>query len=481
MELEIKNTDKFETGAFILNQTRVSYYPFENTASVFLTQENNSTLKEEILKLIRESNEVLKICSFIITDREIFEAILNKAQNSNTTIFILTQLDPSKLTNSISLLDFLTEEEIKDNPSQNHLKYIKSLYDNGVHVRASVSAHAKFIIADRHIGFITSANLTTPSLTFNTESGVYLDDITSKQLDMLFDVIFQKGTLYRQFISSSKKNKMLVVQSEVRIQKEILPDSSLSNLRFTYENETNNLYDEIIDIVNGANEYLYISTYSIVGLSTIAEFTQAIMEANSRGINIYLFCRGMNYRHDHLIGSAYLDSLGCEIYADMFNHSKGIINEKKGLIFTANIDGNHGLRNGFEVGYLLNETQRIEFLEFHKYLITISYFKFVSKPSREDLFNTYSTYETIKNIKVPKLPNEITIIVNSDIKINEKELIEQPLFYGISKNEEYIIVGNTYFKCKKTDDKFQITKKDCPRFDLEKYILKYSNLKIMHN
>jgi hypothetical protein len=478
---EIKNTDNFETGAFILNNARVSYYPFENTSSVFLTQENNLTLKKEIIKLIIESRDVLKICSFIITDREIFEAILNKAQNSNTTIFILTQLDRSKITNSISLLDFLTEEEIKENLSQTHLKFIKILYDNGVHVRASVSAHAKFIIADRNTGFINSANLTTPSLNFNTESGVYLDGESSKQLDILFDVIFQKGTQFRQFISSSKKNKMLVVQSEVKIQKEILPDSSLSNLRYTYENETNNLYDEIINIINEANEYLYISTYCIVGLSTIVECTQAIKAANSRGVNIYLFCRGMNYRNDHLIGSANLNSLGCEIYADMFNHSKGIINEKKGLIFTANIDGNHGLKNGFEVGYILNEKQRIDFLKFHKYLITISFFKFVSNPSRENLFNTYSTYETIKSINAPKLPNEITIIVNSDIKINEKELIEKPLFYGISKNEEYIIAGNTYFKCKRIDDKFQIFKKDCPRFDLEKYILKYSNLKIIHD
>ena len=49
-----------------------------------------------------------------------------------------------------------------------------------------------------------------------------------------------------------------------------------------------------------------------------------------------------------------------EFFADLFNHSKGVINEKKGLIFTANIDGFHGLRNGFEVGYILQEKQRIE-------------------------------------------------------------------------------------------------------------------------
>ena len=101
--------------------------------------------------------------------------------------------------------------------------------DNGVHIRASISVHAKFIVSDRVLGFITSANLTNGSLTINTESGVYLDVKSSTELDILFDVIFQRGTNYRQFLGSVKEHKMLVVQSNIRMQKEILPlDSSSS-------------------------------------------------------------------------------------------------------------------------------------------------------------------------------------------------------------------------------------------------------------
>ncbi|MBX9850748.1 MAG: hypothetical protein K2X86_03215, partial [Cytophagaceae bacterium] len=404
MELNIKHTDSFASGAYILNKNRIPYSSFKECSTVFLTQENNTILKNEILKLINDSKDVLKICSFIITDKEVFDAILNKAQTTNTAIFVLTQLDQNKLINSFSLLDFLTEEEIKENTSQTHLKHIKKLFDNGVHVRASISAHAKFIVSDRKIGFITSANLTTPSLTFNTESGVYLDENDTLELDKLFDVIFQRGTGYRQFISSSKKNKMFVVQAEVKIDKDLLPNPTLSNLRYTYENETNNLFDEIIKIINEASEYLYISTYSIVGLTSINEFTQAISTANSRGVKIRLFCRGMNYRNDHLIGSSILHSKGCEIFADIFNHSKGIINENSGLIFTANIDGNHGLKNGFEIGYILNENQRLEFLEIHKHLIETGYYIYQSEPTRQELFQTYLTYELAKGINSPLFP-----------------------------------------------------------------------------
>lgn len=481
MEVNIKHTDSFGSGAYILNENRTPYSAFKDCSSVFLTQENNTILKDEILKLITESKDVLKICSFIITDKEIFDAVLNKTQTSNTAIFVLTQLDQNKLTNSSTLLDYLTEEEIKENPSQTHLKFIKKLFDNGVHVRASLSAHAKFIVSDRKAGFITSANLTTPSLTFNTESGVYLDEKNALELDKLFDVIFQRGTGYRQFISSHKKNKMFIVQAEVKIDKVLLPNPSESNLRYTYENETNNLFDEIIKIINDAEEYLYISTYSIVGLSSLNEFTQAIETANRREVKINLFCRGMNYRNDHLIGSDILHSKGCEIFADMFNHSKGIINEKSGLIFTANIDGNHGLKNGFEVGCILSEIQRLEFLEIHKHLIETGYYIYQSKPSRMELFQTYLNYEKTKGINPPTFPNDLIVTIKNGLNVNENELAKQPLFYGKSKDAEYLIAGNSYYKCKFKENTFMIIEKENPRFDLEKYILKYSNLKVIFN
>ena len=84
----------------------------------------------------------------------------------------------------------------------------------------------------------------------------------------------------------------------------------------------------------------------------------------------------MNYRNDHLTGSQLLSLAGCKIFADLFNHSKGVINEKRGMIFTANIDGFHGLKNGFEVGYVLQEKQRIEFLNIHSDLIKSAYYIF---------------------------------------------------------------------------------------------------------
>lgn len=478
MELVLRNTDTLNSGVFVLNENKREYTPFLGYKHIFLTQEGNIALKKEILKLISDATSVLKICSFIITDKEIFNAILNKAKETPVAIFILTQLDSTKLENSLSLADFITEEELKENPARTHLKYIKLLYDNGIHVRASLSAHSKFIVADRTVGFITSANFTTPSLTFNTESGAYLDEKSSKDLDKLFDVIFLQGTTYKQFLGTKKKGKILVVQSEVNIDSYLLPKSELSDLRYTCENLSNNLLDEIISVIEEANEYLYLSTYSIVGLNSLEELFQSIYRIIKKGVSVYIFCRGMNYRNDHLEGVSKLSEIGCKVYADVYNHSKGVINEKAGLIFTANIDGNHGLNNGFEVGSVLNESQRKEFLDFHKKLIETSFYEFKNTPTRNELFVTYIAYEHEKGLNAPLLPQNAVVSYKSTLNVNLEELKSSIIFYGKSKESEYLIVGNSYYKCNLKGNNIFLLEKTAPRFDIERYVYKFFELKI---
>ena len=40
------------------------------------------------------------------------------------------------------------------------------------------------------------------------------------------------------------------------------------------------------------------------------------------------------------------------------NHSKCVLSENQGVIFSANIDGKNGLLSGFEIGCILTEEQR---------------------------------------------------------------------------------------------------------------------------
>lgn len=476
MIINIKHTDILETGAFLINENAEVYKNYSNNESIFITQNNNVSLKEEIIKIINNSTTVLKICSFIITDKEIFDLILEKSINTNVSIFILTQLDKSKLNNLTSLSDFLTEEEVTDKTSSIHLSNIKKLRDNGVHVRASESAHAKFIIADREFGFVMSANLTTPSLNENTESSVYLDKTSSKELDKLFDIIYIKGTNFSGFADSSKKGKMMVNYTQVNYAFDNLPKATDSNLRFTYLDITTNLLEEIINTIDSANEYVYLSTYSIVGLQHIKKLIDTLEKAVKRGVKVFLFCRGMNYRNDHLSGSEVLARIGCEIYGNFDNHSKGIISENEGLIFTANIDGNHGLINGFEVGCKLDEKQREDFLDFHKYLINHSNYIYKIAPQRMELIKTYINYEKYKKISPPLIPQDLIVKAKTGINVEKDDFVKLPIFYGISDKNTHLTVGNYTYDCVFEGNTFTIVKKQYFQFNREKYFLKFFNL-----
>lgn len=475
MNISIDKNEVLNSGAFILNSEKSIYTPFINQ-NIFLTQEGSITLKVQILKIIKECKEVLKICSFIITDEEIFEALLDKAKNTDCAIFFLTQLDENKLKSLISLKDFITEEEITGDSGNIHINYIKELYDCGVHVRASKSAHSKFIIKDRNVGLLMSANLTMPSLSFNTESGVYLDTISTIELDRLFDVIFQSGTNYKGFLGTKKKNKMLVVENKIDIRREYLPEFKKSNLRYTYETESNSLLEEIIGIIDSAEEYIYLSSYSIVQVQALNGFMDSLHSAIKRRVKITVFCRGMNYRNDHLKGCSLLREAGCTIYADIFNHSKGIINEKKGMIFTANIDGKHGLHSGFEVGYILDENQRNELLSFNKNLIDSAFYYYCKTPTREQLINTYIEYEKKRGINAPIFPETLTITVKKDSYIDLTKITGEIFFYGRLGEEEFFITGDNYYNCNFKEGYFHIGVSVSPKYNIEKYIVKSKNI-----
>lgn len=474
MEPMILSSDKFSTGVFLLNENRKEYVPFKETKYLFLTQENNCSLKDEIISIIKQSTKVLKICSFIVTDKEVFQALMEKAKENSVAIFILTQLDQNKLYSS----SMLTEEELFENPSQSHLDCIKKLYDQGVHVRASTTAHAKFIISDREIAFFTSANLTTPSLSLNTESGLYLEKPEVESLDMLFDVIFQKGTLYKKYLTANKK-KQFIIQSEDIIDPQWLPDVEKSKLKYTYEILTNSLYKEILRIILNADKYIFISSYSIVNLEALPEFVEAIKKAKSKKVEIFIFCRGMNYRPDHLKACEKLAKYGCMIFGDFYNHSKGIINEKEGLIFTANIDGNHGLKNGFEIGVLLNQSQREEFLKFHEYLISTSIYKYELSPVRIEFFKTYSIYEKMKKQSPPLFPDTVVIRLNRKDMVDIDLFKTNPIFLSVTKSSEsYLFVGENVFGCTRNQEVFTITEKLKYRVSGETYLIKYKQLQI---
>lgn len=466
-----------EGNSFLKNENACAYAPMRNASTLYLIQKENSSLKKELLRIIDSAKDVIKICSFLITDKELFQAIINKAKSTTCSIFILTHLSEDKF--SLKDLGELTQEDKDEiNP---HFNNICELHRNGVFIRAAKNLHAKFVSVDRNKAFITSANLTSPSLSFNTESGFYLNTRSAEKLDQLFDVIYQRGANYIEFnISSNNSDVVYVTEVEDNVQVNYLPKSDQSELRFTYNDLDNSLLKEIINVLDSSQEYVFISSYSIVHLNKLPEFISAIKRCIARQVSIHIFCRGMNYRSDHLQGAELLSNLGCKLYGDYYNHSKGIVNERKGMIFTANLDGKHGLTSGFEIGYILEEDQRKEFETLHRRLINQSFYTFKKNFSFNELFKTYDMYEKEKKIIHPFGYKIKQIIIPSQYSSLVELLSNNIAFIKLMGNQYFISCNNKSYSCKFIESNCYIEKENKlgNESKYQSYIFKFNQLKI---
>lgn len=465
-------------GGYFIYQNEISKSLYIEKDGIKVTLKDTQSIKESIIQLIRTAKNSIKLCSFIISDPDIYLELNEVLNDRQVAVFILTQLDNSKM-----LTSFLSEEEISENFNQNHIDYISKLYTNGAHIRAAKSAHAKFIMTDDEEALLMSANITPPSLNENPESGILLEDTESKEsLKKLFDIIFQYGTEYTKFKAASKDKQFIVSRDSV-IKPEWLKDISNSNIKFTWGGFDQSLYFELIKLINNGNPNgkITISTYSVVGLENIPELIDAIKDYLQSGGKVVLFCRGMNYRSDHLKNCTILSELGVEIYGDLFNHSKGLVNDQSGFLFTANIDGNHGLINGFEVGCLLENSQKDSLESFIEWQIENAPYKFELNPSKDDFFRTYKFYVISKGISSIKLPENIMFNISNPRL--EFELNNYPIYVLLNSSKEVknINVGNSFYSVKMVGNEIDILEPTYRVFGMETYLLQSRDITIKVN
>lgn len=469
--------EKKYTGGYFIKQDVINPLPYQSINGLFVTNEFEQSIKYKILDLIESSKLSIKLCSFIVSDPEIYSALMDKLKTSEVAIFILTQLDENKLSTS------LLSEDLSVNFNQKHIDYIGRLYENGAHVRAAKSAHAKFIISDNNYALIMSANITPPSLNSNPESAMLIDekdDIYS--IVELYDIIYQYGTEFTKFKNASK-TKQFIVSRDIVVKNEWFNELSKNKVKFTWAESNRSLYLTMIDKINNANtdQPLLISTYSVVGLGNIPEFTEALSAFIQKGGTIKLFCRGMNYRADHLKNCQILAEIGVQIYGDLLNHSKGIVSSNSGILFTANIDGNHGLINGFEIGLVLNKDKLEKVTKLIQWQINNAPYKFILNPYKREYIETYNYYIKAKGI-TPTLISPISTFIVNTVDA-ENELIKYPtfLFFDKSNKLKFISVNDSYYRVRHENNTVYLEQKVNRVVGMDSYLFTIEDIRITIN
>jgi len=342
-----------------------------------------------------------------------------------------------------------------------------------------------------------SANLTEPSLNENKvglppnpESGLRITNAEEvKIIERIFDSIFLYGTEYRRFVNLSDKTQ-LIDKKDVDISLRDFPITDTSVV-WTYEDMNNLIYRKLCSLVLEAEKEILLSTYSFVGLEKLSELISNInLFIGEKKGSIRAFCRAMNHRIDHLKACSLLNKAGVEIYGDMFNHSKGIsIDNKSGMIFTANIDGNHGLINGFEIGYSLdhNHNSFDKFDSFLKYQINSAPFQFTESPLKKDLFEFYQFWYERKKITPTFFPESFTLKFRANAQFTNsfiEGIISHPIYYARinSTDKEFIFeVNGKFYRVSELNTNTYELKNERNKGDSfpgEKYLLFYDKINL---
>lgn len=493
MDSRIVDKGNFRGGYFINNEN-LSMGEYLPGKDFVVTHKNSTALLKAILSIISNAQHYIKVCSFIVDNQDVVQALKSKMKSDCISVFILTAVNSDNIKSHI-----LDEDEDIQFSKSRHFEFIDELSRAGAHVRASSSAHAKFIIADGTSSFLMTANLTDPSLIKNEngcdpndESGVFIQKNADKiALEKLFDCVFLYGTEFKKFVNMGG-NTQLIHRGEIDIMATDIPPES-PNTVWTYENYGSHIYNNIVGFITSATQSINMSTYCVKELNNLSEFIHAIESIIKKGnTTVKLFCRAMNHRDDHLAACQKLSEMGVEIYGDVYNHSKGIsIDDRSGMIFTANLDGKHGLKNGFEVGYKLEDNGEIfeSFNSFLKHQINIAPFKFKLSPSKTELFDFYrKLYDDKGKIYSGSLPAYLEIGYKKRTSFAQefKDDIERyPIFYsqktvGDKCEVKFEMKGNTYLLDQLKPGSFEVKKK-LPyeeRISGEKYLLFYKAINL---
>ena len=325
-----------------------------------INDKNRHELTDSIIETIRGAQQYIKTGNFLFQDENIISE-LREALNRGVAVFILS--------NTPELERDLAKNS-DDKEVNMHLVNLKKLHRRGAHCRSLDDLHAKFIISDGVRGLLMSANFAPTSLENNIETGLLLDAPELKELEYTFDILYINSDTYLQ--ESDERHQSIRAKSPVS-RSAFDKDHITSRLRLTVAQNVDvdedsprvtnlrycnvhTIYEDIVRIIDRAQDYLYIVTWHFKALKQLPEFVDAVKRAIDRGVWVFLYSNTgqLNFSHDESLRQiAFLESIGCKSKGDDSNHSKCVISESEGIVFTANIDGIHGMKTGFEVGCAL--------------------------------------------------------------------------------------------------------------------------------
>ena len=357
-----------------------------NTETLMCTHPKNPAILQTMIDMITSAKHSVLLFNWMLNHPDIEKSLVAAANRLNGRVHVLTTL-------GTSIFSRYSDEE----QAEKDLLRLQNLAGNGVYIRLHPESHAKFLIVDDEL-LITSANIVKTSLEENIETGIRVNDAnTVRYLHAFFSYIWLHEA--NQHIRPSKNDPRLGnpwSQSST-------PDAPVAsaNAIWTLSNRRMSLVKAIIDTIKSAKKTLRISTYVLSNTESGIgkQLVDELVKASEKGVAITILYHatdkaiGRPPREHEAVGFLRLMSCkGVSMRGHPDLHAKHVIADNDaGLLFTANLDGSHGLNAGIEVGTHLSKEASQHLAEWHDSLFESFPLELVYSPTSTELANRGGT------------------------------------------------------------------------------------------
>ena len=359
---------------------------------IVCTHPSNPSILNTMVAMIENAQDKVFLCNWMLSHSMVEAALVRAASRLNGRVHVLTTLETS-----------VHSRYTGDEEALNDLGRLQKLAGEGVYIRLHPEAHAKFLIVDKQV-LVTSANIRDTSLEKNIETGILISD---PQIVADFHSIYSHIWLQeaKQHIRPSRSDPRL---SNTWKSNHSEPPTFDGGACWTLSNRRMSLAKQIIATINAAKVSLRISTYAFSSLESGIgnQILRAIIEADERGVQTTILYHATSTaigrpprEHESHGFSAIARCKNLRMVGHPRLHAKHVIADgDSGLIFTANLDGLHGLNSGIEVGVKLSSMACDELSRWHDSLFSSFPLEFVVEPTPSNLSSRGGT----KLVNLPK-------------------------------------------------------------------------------
>jgi phosphatidylserine/phosphatidylglycerophosphate/cardiolipin synthase-like enzyme len=408
-----------------------------------------TTLRNQVLALIRNAQQKVFVTSFILGDDDLIEALVDAADRLAGGVYVISELSERSLRQGLSRL---AEAKKITQAVEAEKKRFVALTTRGVAVRGHRDCHAKFVVADDRIAWVGTANLETGAFTRVGEVGVVLRDPAEvARLARLFARMWLVGCEYELPSSAStyqvdqRRDRPTDTPFTAR------PASLGTRGVLWTSTDSDSLRTAIHDVIATATHRLRLATYSLNGMEDRPDLLlDPVAAAIDHGVRVEFLLRAMNWRDHHRHDAALLHRLGVTLVADDANHAKAAIaDDHAGLLFSANFDAQHGLDagSGIEVGVRLDGTPALSHLI--AYLDHSTHYatrRFVDQPTAQAL------HDHLNEAWHTAWPLDATLAIHADATIwNQLAAATTPVLWQRQSTSHLTLIAGVHRLTLNTD------------------------------